>query len=297
MCRCICAGCFKMVKPDLFFPICFQSKNCQLSLVSWKAATQIAQTKNYWKVWELQRRLALQALMYSSLFSQQTCHSTTNRSLLLPLQLSSRDDAKVKQAWSQLCYKVAIWERSANPTANVRSWGQHAEILPAVGMGERGWRCQQAREIRPAAWLLGLVAGRAAAWLAQGSRCTAVQTRARHNTCVSPSPPLISLPFAQRQDSQMLAKLQRTAHSSTLPLKSDQNNHRWLWIGGELCRLFKPWMRHLAIHKTPPVLPVTTGEEIKTWRGVTANCITKHQHTSQLSLFWFFSLATVKRNW
>lgn len=40
MCRCVWTGCFKMVRPDLFFPICFQSKNCQLSLVSWKAATK-----------------------------------------------------------------------------------------------------------------------------------------------------------------------------------------------------------------------------------------------------------------
>lgn len=61
------------------------------------------------------------------------------------------------QARSQLHYKVAIWERSANPAVNVRSRGQLAEILPAAGVGEKGWRCQQASasigEIRPAAWL------------------------------------------------------------------------------------------------------------------------------------------------
>lgn len=44
----------------------------------------------------------------------------------------------VMQARSQLCYEVAIWERSANPAANVRSSGQLAEILPAAGVGEKG---------------------------------------------------------------------------------------------------------------------------------------------------------------
>lgn len=51
---------------------------------------------------------------------------------------SSGNDVKVMQARSQLCYKVAIWARSAKPAANVRSWGQLAEILPAVGVGEGG---------------------------------------------------------------------------------------------------------------------------------------------------------------
>lgn len=90
-----------------------------------------------------------------------------------------------------------------------------------------GWRCQEAGasagEIRPAAWLSGRAAAQG---LAHESRCSALQTEARHKH-LCPPPLLTPIPLlARRQDSQMLAKLQRTPHSSSLSLKSDQNNHR-----------------------------------------------------------------------
>lgn len=38
------------------------------------------------------------------------------------------------QAQSQLCYTAAVWERSANPAANVGS----TETPPAAGAGKEG---------------------------------------------------------------------------------------------------------------------------------------------------------------
>lgn len=196
MCVCRCVYMDSVRWDQIICHICVLFPVQELSPVSWKAAPQTAQTTNHrWEVRELRRSLALPPLTYSTLAAEMSQHNQRKPS---PLQLCSwGNDAKVMQARSQLRYKVAIWERSANPAANVRSSGQLAEILPAAGVGERGWRCQQAGasagEIRPAAWLLGWVAGREAARLAWGSRCTAVQTRARHNTCVLPSHPSPSL--------------------------------------------------------------------------------------------------------
>lgn len=238
---------------QILFLICVCFAAQELSLVSWKAATQAAQMTNHgWKVREPPQSLTLPPLTYNILTAEMSQHNQRKPS---PLRLCRwGNDAKVMQARSQLRYKVAIWERSANPAANVRSSGQLAEILPAAGVGERGWRCQQAGasawEIRPAAWLSGWQDGCAVGSGITLHRC-ANSSSAQH---LCPPPSLQSLPFARRQDSQMLAKLQRTARSSPLSLKSDQNNHRWLWIGGGVCWLFKARMRHLAIHKTPPAL-------------------------------------------
>lgn len=140
--------------------------------------------------------------------------------------------------------------------------------------------------------------GRLLGWAA-GSGITlhrCVNSSSAQHLC--PPPFLPSLLFlAPRQDSQMLAKLWRTARSSPLSLMSDQNNHRWLGIGGRrVCRLFKAQMRHLCNSQNASRSALTTGEEIKTQRGVRANCITEHQRThhpsfsSSLSLsLWFDS--------
>ncbi|CAB1454155.1 unnamed protein product [Pleuronectes platessa] len=116
------------------------------------------------------------------------------------------------QARSQLCYKAAIWERSANPAANVRSRGRRTERLPAAGgrggAGGAGW-CQPASasagEIRPAARLLGSVLGSGITL----HRC-ANSSSAQH-LCLSH--PLL---WTHRW---------RRAFSSSLSGKSDRNKH------------------------------------------------------------------------
>lgn len=104
-------------------------------------------------------------------FSTPTSHVQYSLSRnVTPLQLWSwGNDAKVMQAWSQLRYNVAIWERSANPAANVRSSGQLNENPASCRSGREGlavpagW-CQRRGNQAGclAAWLLGWVAGRVA---------------------------------------------------------------------------------------------------------------------------------------
>lgn len=98
----------------------------------------------------------------------QRSHSTTGGTLLHCSSEAGGNDANVMQAQSQFRYKVAIWERSANPTANVRSSGQLAKILPAAGVGEKGLavpagRCQ--RRGNQAGCLAEWLAGRLRGWL------------------------------------------------------------------------------------------------------------------------------------
>lgn len=98
----------------------------------------------------------------------QCSHSTTGGTLLHYSSEAGGNDANVMQAQSQLRYKVAIWERSANPEANVRSSGQLAKILPAAGVGEKGLalpagRCQ--RRGNQAGCLAEWLAGRLRGWL------------------------------------------------------------------------------------------------------------------------------------
>ncbi|KAK9538441.1 hypothetical protein VZT92_003610 [Zoarces viviparus] len=116
-------------------------------------------------------------------------------------------------------YEVAIWERSAKPRGErqepetnsrrrcqLRGNGREGLPVPA-GRGKSG----------PAARMSGWQGGCAA-----GSGITLHRCANSSSAPVPPPHPLPSLPIARRQGSQMLAKLQRTAHSSTLSLKSDQ---------------------------------------------------------------------------
>lgn len=130
------------------------------------------------------------------------------------------------QARSQLRYKVAIWEGSANPAANVRSSGQLAEILPAAGVGERGWQCQQAGasagEIRPAAWLSGWQGGGAVGSEITLHRC-ANSSSAQH---LCPHPRSSIPPLRSTAGLTDACKSSRGQCAAPRSLKSDQNNHR-----------------------------------------------------------------------
>lgn len=136
-------------------------------------------------------------------------------------------------------YKVAIWERSANPRSKrqeLRPTRRDPASCRECGERERAWQCQQAAasagEIRPAAlaaWLSGWQGG-----CAVGSGITlhhcANSSSAQHlcppppHLPYLPSLPLHSLDGRSHRCSQS-SREQRTA-LPLLPLKSDQNNHR-----------------------------------------------------------------------
>lgn len=191
------------------------------------------------------------------------------------------------QAQSQIHYKVAIWERSANPAVNVRSWGQLAEILPAVGVGEKGWRASRpVPALGKSGRLLGWVAGRVAARLARGSRCTTVQTRARQNTCVLPPSSLLDgrthrwLQSSRGQCTALCSLWSRTKITT-----GDSG------AAGECASFLKLGWGILQFHRTPTALLWWQAKRQKAWRGITENCITKHQHTPHISpLFSYFFL-------
>lgn len=150
------------------------------------------------------------------------CHVQRSRSTTTATRLHCSSDAT--RCKHRASYKVAIWERSASPAANVRSSGQLTTILPAAGerareSERRGWQCQQVGgstgEIRPTAWLSGWQGG-----------CTVGSGITLHRCADSGTEQHLCPPPNSTAGLTDACKAPEDTHSFLLSLKSDQNNHR-----------------------------------------------------------------------
>lgn len=173
------------------FHLCEDSSSClpvqELSLTSWKAATQTAQMTNHrWKLCELPQSLASLPLTYSVLTAQPA----------EPFSTTALKLGGMMQTWCKRKASFATrWPSGRGLPTPKQTSGAQANSRRSCQLREwerRGWRCQQvgasAGEIRPAAWLSGWQGGSAVGSGIALHRCA--YSRSAQHLC----PPLLSIP-------------------------------------------------------------------------------------------------------
>lgn len=253
----VCIRGLRIVRPDPFsylrlFPV------QELSLVSWKAATQTARNDKPSTVESVRAAAEFSTPTSHVQYSHsRKCGGTANGSLLHyssvaggMMQKWCKRGASFATRWPSgrglpTPQQTSGAQANSQSSCQLREWEREGLAVPAGRCQRRG---NQAGCL--AAWLSGWQGGCAVGSGITLHRC-ANSSSAQH-LCPPAPLPLYQLPPIPPPS--LHGRTHRCLQSSPLSLKSDQNNHRWLWIGRGACRLFTARMRHLAIHKTPPAL-------------------------------------------
>lgn len=225
---------FRTVEPDPYFILSASVSSARAVTGSWRAASQTAEMTNRgWKVWELQQSLAPPPLTYSTPTAEMSQHNHRKPS---PLQLCKlgewcKSDASAKPASLQgghlggVCQPRSKRQELRPTRRDPASCGSGREGL-AVPAGRCQRRGNQAGCL--AAWLSGWQGGGAVGSEITLHRC-ANSSSAQH---LCPHPRSSIPPLRSTAGLTDACKSSRGQCAAPRSLKSDQNNHRWLRIGG-----------------------------------------------------------------